>query len=158
MGSRTASDRGAVSMRRWLPRPRILHPWPGRRFAVTLAQGGSPVRESRTLGSVRGCPVTRIPTAITGGPKASLPPTSERRGKAAKSGHSARHENPGIWPGSWSRSQCESYATSFFRRIAARPATPRPSSARVAGSETKRRSTSIVKVYEKFTWPVGPAV
>jgi group II intron reverse transcriptase/maturase len=29
--------------RRWLPRPRILHPWPGVRFAATT-QGRSPVR------------------------------------------------------------------------------------------------------------------
>jgi RNA-directed DNA polymerase len=36
----------------WLPRARILHPWPTQRFDAT--QGKSPVRESRTPGSVRG--------------------------------------------------------------------------------------------------------
>ncbi len=39
----------------WLPKPRILHPWPEQRFAVTH-RGGSPVRESRPPGSVRGVP------------------------------------------------------------------------------------------------------
>jgi hypothetical protein len=32
----------------YLPRPRILHPWPNTRFAVNT-QGGSRARESRML-------------------------------------------------------------------------------------------------------------
>jgi RNA-directed DNA polymerase len=42
------SQRAAVTWKRmdrllarWLPTPRILHPWPGRRFAVNSTQGGS---------------------------------------------------------------------------------------------------------------------
>ena len=37
----------------WLPKPGILHPWPDQRFAVTHPRW-EPMRESRTLGSVRG--------------------------------------------------------------------------------------------------------
>ncbi len=49
----------------YLPTPRVLHPWPNIRFAVR-PRGGSPVRESRPPGSVRGGhPVTGVPTAIT---------------------------------------------------------------------------------------------
>ncbi len=39
-----------------LPRPTIHHPWPEQRFTGPLTQGGSPVRENRTPGSVRGAP------------------------------------------------------------------------------------------------------
>jgi hypothetical protein len=38
---------------RYLPFPRILHPWPEKRFLVTI-QGRSPVRYQRTPGSARG--------------------------------------------------------------------------------------------------------
>jgi RNA-directed DNA polymerase len=38
---------------RWLPTPRITHPWPEQRFAVTT-QGGSRMPELGTSGSVRG--------------------------------------------------------------------------------------------------------
>ena len=38
---------------RHLPFPRILHPWPEKRFLVTI-QGGSPVRQQCPPGSVRG--------------------------------------------------------------------------------------------------------
>ena len=38
---------------RHLPFPRILHPWPEKRFLVTI-QCGSPVRAQRPPGSVRG--------------------------------------------------------------------------------------------------------
>jgi RNA-directed DNA polymerase len=38
---------------RWLPTVRIQHPWPNTRFDANI-QGRSPVREYRTLGSVRG--------------------------------------------------------------------------------------------------------
>jgi len=37
-----------------LPNPRIQHPWPNERFAARIAQGGSPVREICSPGSVRG--------------------------------------------------------------------------------------------------------
>jgi len=37
----------------WLPRPRIRHPWPSQRFAVST-RGRSRMREGRTSGSVRG--------------------------------------------------------------------------------------------------------
>ena len=38
---------------RWLPAPKILHPWPDSRFAGRL-QGRSPVRQQHSPGSVRG--------------------------------------------------------------------------------------------------------
>ena len=47
---------------RWLPRPRILHPWPTHRFDART-QGRSPVRQTRTLGSARGPLATAVPTA-----------------------------------------------------------------------------------------------
>jgi RNA-directed DNA polymerase len=37
---------------RWLPKPRIFHPWPAQRFRVNT-QGGSRMREFRPYGSVR---------------------------------------------------------------------------------------------------------
>ena len=37
-----------------LPMPTVRHPWPTERFAARIARGGSPVREIRSLGSVRG--------------------------------------------------------------------------------------------------------
>ncbi len=37
-----------------LPPARIVHPWPSLSFARPLTRGGSPVRETRTPGSVRG--------------------------------------------------------------------------------------------------------
>jgi RNA-directed DNA polymerase len=37
-----------------LPRPRIHHPWPSLRHVIPSTQGGSPVREIRMPGSVRG--------------------------------------------------------------------------------------------------------
>ena len=37
-----------------LPVPTIRHPWPTERFGARIAQGGSPVREIRSPGSVRG--------------------------------------------------------------------------------------------------------
>ena len=37
-----------------LPSPRIVHPWPNERFFQRHTQGGSPVREIRSPGSVRG--------------------------------------------------------------------------------------------------------
>jgi group II intron reverse transcriptase/maturase len=37
-----------------LPAPRIVHPWPTERFFARHTQGGSPVREIRSPGSVRG--------------------------------------------------------------------------------------------------------
>jgi hypothetical protein len=37
-----------------LPPPKIRHPWPTERFAARIARGGSPVREIRSPGSVRG--------------------------------------------------------------------------------------------------------
>ena len=37
-----------------LPTPRIVHPWPNVRFFQRQTQGGSPVREIRSPGSVRG--------------------------------------------------------------------------------------------------------
>jgi group II intron reverse transcriptase/maturase len=37
-----------------LPLPTIQHPWPTERFAARIARGGSPVREIRSPGSVRG--------------------------------------------------------------------------------------------------------
>jgi RNA-directed DNA polymerase len=37
-----------------LPSPRIHHPWPTTRFNSPLTRGGSPVRENRSPGSVRG--------------------------------------------------------------------------------------------------------
>jgi len=37
-----------------LPTPRIVHPWPNERFFLRHPQGGSPVREIRSPGSVRG--------------------------------------------------------------------------------------------------------
>ena len=37
-----------------LPAPRIVHPWPKQRFFSRHTQGGSPVREIRSPGSVRG--------------------------------------------------------------------------------------------------------
>jgi len=39
-----------------IPPPRILHPWPNERFYARANRGGSPVREIRTPGSVRGAP------------------------------------------------------------------------------------------------------
>ena len=38
---------------RWLPQPRIQHPWPNQRFAVKHPRW-KPYRESRTYGFVRG--------------------------------------------------------------------------------------------------------
>ncbi|VDA77207.1 hypothetical protein BANRA_05295 [Klebsiella pneumoniae] len=46
----------------WLPRVRVLHPWPVERFTARHPRQ-EPVRKSRTPGSVRGYPVTGIPTA-----------------------------------------------------------------------------------------------
>jgi group II intron reverse transcriptase/maturase len=37
-----------------LPSPRIVHPWPNQRFFQRHPRGGSPVRENRSPGSVRG--------------------------------------------------------------------------------------------------------
>lgn len=42
-----------------LPPPRITHPWPNKRFVARRPEGGSPVREIRTPGSVRGAPRKR---------------------------------------------------------------------------------------------------
>ena len=39
-----------------IPPPRILHPWPNERFYARANRGGSPVREIRTPGSIRGAP------------------------------------------------------------------------------------------------------
>jgi RNA-directed DNA polymerase len=36
---RTTWSRAAILVHRWLPRPRILHPWPSKRFAVTPEVG-----------------------------------------------------------------------------------------------------------------------
>lgn len=56
------SQRGRWSYVHWghferrfpLPEPQILHPWPTERFACRTTRGGSPVREIRSPGSVRG--------------------------------------------------------------------------------------------------------
>jgi RNA-directed DNA polymerase len=50
---RSTWERIAQLAREFLPQARILHPWPSERFAVNYPSG-SPVRESRTPGSVRG--------------------------------------------------------------------------------------------------------
>lgn len=43
--------------KRWrLLKPKIVHPWPEQRFAGPSTRGGSPVREIRSPGSVRGAP------------------------------------------------------------------------------------------------------
>jgi hypothetical protein len=47
----------------WIPKPRILHPYPDKRFAVTHPRW-SRVRESRPHGSVRGRSVMTVPTAL----------------------------------------------------------------------------------------------
>jgi RNA-directed DNA polymerase len=49
--SRMTWERMGRIAARWLPSPRILHPWPQARFDARLTtQGRSPVRETRTLG------------------------------------------------------------------------------------------------------------
>ena len=50
---RTGWDRINKLADQWLPKPRILHPWPDQRFAV---KHPSRMRECRTSGSVRGVP------------------------------------------------------------------------------------------------------
>ena len=47
-------QRGRFLERFPLPTPRIIHPWPNVRFFQRHSQGGSPVREIRPPGSVRG--------------------------------------------------------------------------------------------------------
>lgn len=46
--------RDTVRQRFPLPTPKIHHPWPSQRFRSSLTRGGSPVREIRSPGSVRG--------------------------------------------------------------------------------------------------------
>ena len=50
---RTTWGRIDEAGRRWLPTPRILHPWP-RAASPSNTRGGSRMREFRTYGSVRG--------------------------------------------------------------------------------------------------------
>jgi hypothetical protein len=50
---RTGWDRINRLAGRWLPRPRILHPWPSQRSRSNI-QGGSRMRECRPSGSVPG--------------------------------------------------------------------------------------------------------
>jgi len=50
---------------RWLPEPRIQHPWPNRRFDART-QGRSPVRLTRTLGLCGGPLATAVPTGAPG--------------------------------------------------------------------------------------------
>jgi hypothetical protein len=52
---------------RYLPFPRILHPWPKKRFLVTI-QGGSPCVSSARRVSVRG---VRIPVMVISGSRRS---------------------------------------------------------------------------------------
>ena len=52
---RTGWDRINRLADQWLPKPRILHPWPNRASPSNI-QGGSRMRECRTSGSVRGVP------------------------------------------------------------------------------------------------------
>jgi hypothetical protein len=47
---------------RWLPQPRVLHPWPTESFAATH-EIGAVCANQRTYGSVRGYRATDIPTA-----------------------------------------------------------------------------------------------
>jgi RNA-directed DNA polymerase len=49
-----AVKHAAFAKRFPLPLPQIHHPWPSLRLARPLTRGGSPVREIRSLGSVRG--------------------------------------------------------------------------------------------------------
>jgi hypothetical protein len=58
--SRVTWERMNQIATRWLPRPKILHPWPEQRFDART-QGKSPVRQCRTPGSVRGAPGNRSP-------------------------------------------------------------------------------------------------
>jgi hypothetical protein len=51
----TTWQRMAKIAQDFLPKPRILHPWPNRRFAVRHPRW-EPMRESRMYGSVRGAP------------------------------------------------------------------------------------------------------
>jgi RNA-directed DNA polymerase len=53
-GRWTRARQVAFEERYRLPLPKICHPWPTVRFRSPLTQGGSPVRENRTPGSVRG--------------------------------------------------------------------------------------------------------
>jgi hypothetical protein len=46
--------------RTWLPVPHLSHPWPWQRRHVT-PEDRSPVRDTRTLGAVRGVPSHRHP-------------------------------------------------------------------------------------------------
>jgi RNA-directed DNA polymerase len=52
----TRAQREAFDERRPLPPPRIHHPWPALPRASPSTRGGSPVREIRSPGSVRGAP------------------------------------------------------------------------------------------------------
>lgn len=51
--SRLSWDRMSRLDKTWLPKTQILHPWPDKRFDAKI-RGRSPVRSTRTLGSVRG--------------------------------------------------------------------------------------------------------
>ena len=52
---RTGWDRINRLADQWLPKPRILHPWPTSASPSNI-QGGSRMRECRTSGSMRGMP------------------------------------------------------------------------------------------------------
>ena len=59
----TTWERAARLANDWLPKPRILHPWPDVRFAVRYPRW-EPRAGIRLRGSVRGARGTRVPTAI----------------------------------------------------------------------------------------------
>jgi hypothetical protein len=53
---KTSWERITALAGRWLPGPRVAHPWPSLRFAIKYPRCGSRMREFRPYGSVRGAP------------------------------------------------------------------------------------------------------
>ena len=81
--SRITWERMHQIANRWLPRPRILHPWPEQRFDART-QGRSPVRWCRTPGSVRGAPGNRSPYRDPFSDSASRTPLSHPRASKSR--------------------------------------------------------------------------
>jgi hypothetical protein len=63
---RTGWDRINKLADQWLPKPRILHPWPNQRFAVKRPRVGAGCGNAARPVLCGGCSVMGIPTAIHG--------------------------------------------------------------------------------------------
>ena len=61
----TTKERTTRLANDWLPKPRILHPWPDARFACQTPKVGAVCPNSARTALCGGREVTRVPTAIT---------------------------------------------------------------------------------------------